>query len=154
MSFNRIMDTENVILTQLSYYKQWLHEILRQMDGIWKYHPDQVNPVTKVHTWYVLTDKWIITQKLRMPKIQFTDHTKLKKEDQRVEVSVLLRRQIKQTNKQTNTQRMKYRVKLWSRDWRKGHSETAPPGYPSHIQSPKADTFYRCQEVLADRTRI
>ena len=48
--------------------------------------------VTQSHTWYTLTDKWILVQKLGIPKIQFTDHMKLKKkEDQRVDASVLLR---------------------------------------------------------------
>jgi hypothetical protein len=38
------------------------------------------------NTWYALTDKWILAQKLRKPKIQFTDHMKLKKkEDQSVD---------------------------------------------------------------------
>jgi hypothetical protein len=33
----------------------------------------------------ILTDKWILAQKLRIPKIQFTDYMKLKKkEDQSV----------------------------------------------------------------------
>ena len=42
---------------------------------------------------YVLTDKWILAQKIEIPKIQLTDHMKLKKkEDQSVNVSVLLRR--------------------------------------------------------------
>ena len=51
------------------------------------------NPVTKEHTWYALTGKWILAQKLGIPKIQFTDHMKLKKkEDQSVNTSVLLRR--------------------------------------------------------------
>ena len=27
----------------------------------------------KEHTWYVLTDKWILGKKLRMPMIQLTD---------------------------------------------------------------------------------
>ena len=36
---------------------------------------------------------WILSQKLRIPKIQFIDHMKLKKkEDQSVDASVLLRR--------------------------------------------------------------
>ena len=40
-----------------------------------------------------VTDKWILAQKLGIPKIQFTDHMKLKKkEDQSVDTSVLLRR--------------------------------------------------------------
>ena len=41
-----------------------------------KYHP---NPITKEHTWYALIDKWILAQNIRIPKIQFTDHMKLKK---------------------------------------------------------------------------
>jgi hypothetical protein len=44
--------------------------------------------VTKKHTWYVLTIKCILAQKLRIPKIQFTNHMKLKKkEDQSVDPS-------------------------------------------------------------------
>jgi hypothetical protein len=40
-----------------------------------------------------LTDMWLLVQKLRIPKIQLTDHMKLKKkEDQSVDTSVLLRR--------------------------------------------------------------
>ena len=46
--------------------------------------------------WYILTDKWILNQKLRIPKIQFTNCMKLKKkEDQSMDVSVLLRRENK-----------------------------------------------------------
>jgi hypothetical protein len=62
------------------------------MNGTRKYHPECVNPVTKEHTWYVLTDKWILTQKLRISKIQFPDHMKPKKEEQNVDALVLLRR--------------------------------------------------------------
>ena len=50
------------------------------------------NPITKELTWYALTDKWILAQKLRIPKIQFAKHRKLKKkEDQIVNTSFLLR---------------------------------------------------------------
>jgi hypothetical protein len=60
MSFNSGMDTENVVYLYsgvlLSYWKQWLNEILRQMDGTRKYHPECGNPITKEHTWYLLTD--------------------------------------------------------------------------------------------------
>jgi len=63
------------------------------MDGTRKYHFEWGNSNTKEHTWYALTVKWILAQKLRIPRIQFTDHMKLKKlEDQRVVASVLLRR--------------------------------------------------------------
>ena len=48
------------------------------------------------NTWNILTDKWILAQKFRIPKIQFKDHMKLqKKEDYSVDSSVLLRRGIK-----------------------------------------------------------
>jgi hypothetical protein len=59
------------------------------MDVTRKYHPELGNPSTKEHTWYALTDKWLLAQKL----IQFTDHMKpKKKEDQSVNTSVFLRR--------------------------------------------------------------
>jgi hypothetical protein len=52
----------------------------------------QTNKQTQ-HTWYALTNKWMLAQKLRVPKIQFTDHKKLKKkEDHSVDALVLLRR--------------------------------------------------------------
>ena len=41
--------------------------------------------------WYALTDKWILAQKFRIPKIQFIDLMKLKKKD----TLVFLRRGIK-----------------------------------------------------------
>jgi hypothetical protein len=70
--------------------------LLRQMDGTRKYHPEWGNPITKEYTWYELTNKWILAHILRIPKIQFTDHMKLKKkEDQSVNTSILLRRGIK-----------------------------------------------------------
>ena len=50
------------------------------MDGTRKYHPERGNPITKEHTWYAIADKWILTQKLGIPKIQFTDHMKLPQE--------------------------------------------------------------------------
>jgi hypothetical protein len=72
---------------------------------------EEGNPITKEHTWYALTVKWILAQKLGIPKIQFTDHLKLKKkEDQSVDASVLLR----SGNKILN--RRKYRDQVWSRD--------------------------------------
>jgi len=96
MPFNRGMDTENVVHLHngilLSYQKQWLYEIHTQLDGTGKCHPEWGNPVTEKHTWYALTDKWILAQKLRMSKIQFTEHMKLTKEDQNVNASVLLSR--------------------------------------------------------------
>ena len=63
------------------------------MDGTRKYLPECGKPITKEHTWCALTEKWILAQKLRIPKIQFTEHMKLKKkEDQSVGASVLLRK--------------------------------------------------------------
>jgi hypothetical protein len=62
------------------------------MDASGGYHPEWGNPITKEHTWYALTDNWILAQKLRISKIQFAKHTKLKKkEDQSVETSFIFR---------------------------------------------------------------
>ena len=52
----------------------------------------EVNQSQK-NTHGMLTDKWILAQKFRIPKIQFVKHMKLKKkEDQSVNTSILLRR--------------------------------------------------------------
>ena len=52
----------------------------------------EVNQVTKEDIWYALTDKWILAQKLGIPKVQFAKHMKLKKkENQSVHTSFLLR---------------------------------------------------------------
>ena len=55
------------------------------MDGTRKYHSGRNNSDPKGHTWYVLTDKWILAQKPRVPKIHFPKHKKIKKEDQRMD---------------------------------------------------------------------
>jgi len=65
-----------------------------------------------------------INPNFRIPMIQFTGHMKFKKEDKNVNVSVFLRMG-------KNIHNRKCRVKVWSRDWRKGHPETALLGlYP------------------------
>ena len=62
------------------------------MDGTRNYHPECGNPITKEPTCYALTDKWILDQKLIIPKIQFSKYKKLKKkEDQLVDTSFLPR---------------------------------------------------------------
>ena len=42
-----------------------------------------LNEVTQSqkNTWYALTDKWTLAQKLSILKLQFTDHMKLRKEE-------------------------------------------------------------------------
>ena len=63
-----------------------------------------------------------------MPKIQFTDHIKLKKkEDQRVDASVLLRRRSKMLTGRN------MEINCGAQTEGKGHPENAPPGNPSHI---------------------
>jgi hypothetical protein len=50
------------------------------------------HPITKEVIRYALTDKWILAQKHRTLKIQFTKHKKIKKrEDQWVDTSFPLR---------------------------------------------------------------
>ena len=96
MSLNREIDIENVVQLHngilLSYEKQWIHEIHRQIDGTRKYHLEWSKPIKKEHTFYVLTDQYMLAQKFLIPKIQFIYHMQLKKsEHQHVDVSVLLR---------------------------------------------------------------
>ena len=42
----------------------------------------------------------------------------------------------------------KCRNKEWSRGWRKGHPETAPPRDPSHLQTPNLDTIADAKKHL------
>jgi hypothetical protein len=57
------------------------------------YKPSQWgNLITKQVIRYALTDKWILAQEHRTPKIKFAKHKKIKKrEDQWVDTSFLLR---------------------------------------------------------------
>jgi hypothetical protein len=90
-----------------------------------------------------LTDKWILAQ---IPKIYFTDYMNPKtKEDQNVGASVLF-------IGWTNNHRRKCGDKVWSRDWRKGHPETAPPGDLSHIQPPNPDIMVDDRKCLLIET--
>jgi hypothetical protein len=61
------------------------------MDVSGGHHAECGKPITKEVIRYALTYKRILAQKLRIPKIQFAKHKKIKKEDQRVNTSFLLR---------------------------------------------------------------
>jgi hypothetical protein len=62
------------------------------MGGSRKY-PELGNPDPKGHTRHILTDKWILAPKLRIPMMHLTDHLKLnKKKCQSVGASNLFRR--------------------------------------------------------------
>jgi hypothetical protein len=39
-------------------------------------------------------------------------------------------------------------TKVWSRNWRKGHTKTVPPGDPSHIQPPNPDAIVDAWKCL------
>jgi len=51
------------------------------MDGLENIILSEVTQLQKTHTWYALTDKWVIVQKFRILKIQFTDYMKLKEKE-------------------------------------------------------------------------
>jgi hypothetical protein len=56
---------------------------------------------TKEHTWYVLTDNWILAHKLTMPMTQLTDHMELRgKEYKIMDASILHRRGNKKNHRQ------------------------------------------------------
>jgi hypothetical protein len=97
---------------------------------------------------YALTDKWILAQKLRISKIQFTDHMRLKKkEDQNVDASVLLRKGNK--------------ILMGGNKETKCRAETegkAIQGCPTWGSIPytvtKSRHYCECQQVHADRRLI
>jgi hypothetical protein len=83
MSFDERMDRKNVVHLHIYNTTQLLRRSLswffRQMDGARKYHPEWGNPDPKGHAWYVLTNKWILTKKYRIPRIQPTELKKVNK---------------------------------------------------------------------------
>ena len=92
---------------------------------------------------YALTDKWILAQRLRIPKIQFVKHMKLKKkEDQSVDSLFLIR----MGNKIHMEGVTKFGAETEERT--KDHPETAPPRGPSHIQPPNPDTIVEANKWL------
>jgi hypothetical protein len=123
------------------------------MNGTRKYYPEQGNPITKEHTWYALTDKWILATKLRISKIQFTNHRKLKKkEDQRRKTKVWILRSFleggtkypcEEIQRQSVDQRLKERP---FRDCPTLGSIPYTVAKPRH--------YCGCQQVLADRNLI
>jgi predicted DNA binding CopG/RHH family protein len=123
-------------------------KFLDKMDGSGGYHPKWGNPITKEHTWYSLSDKWILAQKLRIPKIQFTKHMKLKKkEDQSVDTSILVRRGNKIPMEEVTE--TKFRAE----------TEGMPIQRLSHLgihpyTTTKPRNYCGCQQELADRSLI
>ena len=108
------------------------------MGGAAKYHPKEGNPITKDHTWHALTVKWILAQKLGIPKTQFAcQMMPNKKEEQSMDTLVLLRRGNKiPTEGDTET-----KGGAESRDCVKDHPETTPHSDPSQKQLQNSDTI-------------
>jgi hypothetical protein len=91
----------------------------------------------------VLTDKWILAQKLGIPKIQFTDHMKLKKKEaQSIGTLVLPRR----GNKTLMGANMK--TKRGAETEGKAIHRLPHLGNPSYIQSPNPDTIVDAKKCL------
>jgi hypothetical protein len=116
------------------------------MDRPGGHHPEWGNPITKELSQYVLTDKWILAQKLRIPKIKFRDQMKLKKkEDQSMDILVFLRRGNKiPIGGETETKCRAHTVE-------QAIQMTAPPGDPSHIQLQNPDAIVDANKCLLTR---
>ena len=93
-------------------------------------------------------DKWILTQKLRLPKIQFAKHMKLKeKEDQSVDTSFLLR--------MGNKIPMEGLTETKFRAEPEGTAIQRLPHLGIHpINNHQTQTLGRCQQVPADKSLI
>jgi hypothetical protein len=153
MSFNGGMDTQNVIHLHNVFLAIRNNDFMKFL-GKWMEVENIIlskdNPFIKENTWYALTNKWILAPKLRIPKIQFTDHMKLqKKENQYGCFSPYYERE-------QNTYRRKCRDKVYSGNLGKGHPETAPPWDLSHSQTsiPSTVADAACCMVLADRSLV
>jgi hypothetical protein len=89
MSLNRGLDLENVVIFTMEYHSAIIN------NGFIKFFEKKMyleDTITEEVIRYALTDKWILAQKHRTPKIQFAKHKKIKKkEDQRVATLLLLR---------------------------------------------------------------
>jgi hypothetical protein len=71
MSLNRGIDTENVVDLHNGVYSAIKNNEFMKFWGKWMDLQDIIlsEDITKEVTWYALTDKWILAQKLRIPKI-------------------------------------------------------------------------------------
>ena len=71
---------------------------------------------------------------------------KIKKEDQLVDSSFLLR-----MGNKISMEGVSYRDKVWSWDKRMDHPETTPPGDSSHNQPPNTETIAYASKILLTR---
>jgi hypothetical protein len=108
------------------------------MDVSGGHHPEWGNLITNNVTWYALTEKWILAQKLRIPKIQYAKHKKIKrKEDQRVDISFLLRIEKKYPWKELQRQNLELPQKDEpSRDYPNRRSIPHLATKPRHLHMP------------------
>ena len=118
------------------------------MDGTRRYHPKWGNPITKEHTWYAVTDKWVLAQKLRISKTQFAKHTKLKKkEDQSVDTLFLLRMRNKIPVEGVTETKAGAKMKEWT-------VQRLPYLGIHPINNYQTQSLGRCQQEPADRNLI
>jgi len=82
----------------MEYYSAIKNNDFMKFIGKWNKleNIDLSEVTTEKHSWYALTEKYKLAQKLELPKIQSTDHMYLtKKDNQSVDASVLLKRRIR-----------------------------------------------------------
>jgi hypothetical protein len=77
----------------MEYYSAIKNNNFMKFTGKWMDLKNMSSLSHQKHTLYVLTDKWILSKDDGIFTLQLTDHMKLKrKEEQRVDASVLLKR--------------------------------------------------------------
>jgi hypothetical protein len=98
-----------------------------------------LNEVTQSQKNTHIYNKWILAQKLRILKIQFAKHIKLKKkEDQSMDTLILLRRGNKIPMEGVTETKFGAETE----------GVTAPSGDPSHKQTPNTDTIVDANKCL------
>jgi hypothetical protein len=87
------------------YYSAIKNDEFVKFLGKWKELENIILSKAKENTWYALTNKWILAQKLQITRIQFTDHMKLNKKEEQMWV-------LQSFSEEQNTHRSKYEDKV------------------------------------------
>ena len=116
----------------MEYYLA-IHEIHRQMDGTGKYHPEWDKPITKEHTWYILTDKWIWNSRRRKTTVWI--------------LWSFLEGGTNYPWKELQRRSMEQKLKVWP------YRDCPIWGYIPYIVT-KSRHYCGCQQVLAERSLI
>jgi len=113
------------------------------MEWTRKYHPEWGNSIIENPTWHALTDRWILAQKLKWPKIQSMYHMKLKKKDGKMQ---MLHSFLKGWTKISTGGNIKAKFRAEA-------VQSLPHMWPINIQPSKLDNIEESKKCMQTGTR-